>query len=87
MFFEHSGLSFRLDFESILVNLSDLHSLMLKQIAADLATEWLVEEIRKDQVEKAVDTDASVRRFLNDGFVEQPAEEFKRMASERFGNG
>lgn len=86
VFFEHDGFPARLDWsisDAANITLEQMEVLMLEQMALDLATDWLIEEIRSQQTGNM---DESVQRFLDDGFVEQDAVEFKARALALFGD-
>lgn len=89
VFFEHDGFSARLDWsidDSVDVTEDQIQNLMLEQMALDLATDWLIEDIKSKQSDESHNVDKNVQRFLNDGFVEEDALEFKVRAMARFGN-
>jgi len=92
VFFEHDGISARLDWEladdtdgSIKPGLVD--ELMLKQLEADLEDEVLVEEIRAHNAEGDNDKGAArLQMYLDDGYIEHDVPEFKAKAVEKFGS-
>lgn len=89
VFFEHDGFFARLDWsihDSADVTDDHIQDLMLEQMANDLADDWVIENIRERNAKSTTETDESVQRFLNDGFVEEAATEFKLKAIERFGD-
>lgn len=89
VFFEHDGFSARLDWsidDSVGATDDQIQSLMLEQMAIDLATDWVIEDIKSKQSDEKHNLDKNVQRFLNDGFVEEDATLFKLRATARFGN-
>ena len=94
VFFEHDGVKARLDWELSKElypedgSFDDLEAhvakLMVDQLAFDIEDDVLMDEIRE---QNKTSEGSMLQEFLNNGYEEQDAEEFKRLAVERFGDG
>lgn len=95
VFFEHNGVKLRLDWELSQQVLDEsslkgedfndhIAKLMLEQLRYDLEDDVLMDEIRAKNTPGS--NDDTVQEWLDAGYQEEDAVEFKRLAQEKFGS-